>query len=201
MKKNKNLTIILLITICFFFCNKNKTKNSETRDFIASRELLSVSEDIKEIYKNESDSLHNIIVQDYNGDKNKLISFIGNHSKLVFWFPNFGCQSCLDEELFFLKDALKKISDNDIVVISKFDNLKGLKLFKISNDFKCKCLNTQQDSLGASFEKMNRPCIFLLDSTMKVNCFFIPKRNYPELTMYYYKTIIQRFYNKNEFKI
>lgn len=184
--KNSEFISLFFLLIVSYSCQKPISKEYTIIQGLVSNQTC--------LYENESTILKNVIVEDERGKGNYIKYFFNGKTKLVFWFPSMGCTSCLDEELFNLKGALNEISNDNVLVISKFDNLRGMKVFRNSNRIDCRCLNIKQDSLGFSFEKEKRPCVFLCDSTLKVSCFFIPERDCPTLSLNYYCTIKKRFF-------
>ncbi len=108
---------------------------------------------------------------------------------LIFYFSNIDCHSCVHETFSYL-DSLQRKGDNNIVVISYFENFHEYHDFIISQNLDIPILWTKNKIIKDSKNYINNfPLLFHLDSSFRIHNAFIPKSGLPKRMKIYFESI------------
>lgn len=205
MKKTEIFTFLGCFFICvflFLFYLHKKTKfNTNYNNCLKSLELYK-----QELYSRDK-KLENqlfseylfidssIIVSDIRGNEISIRKLI-NSPKLVYSFTEMSCIACVKDDIETLNLLGDKIGSNNIIIISRFDDLKKLKIFAMQNVSKSKYYNLiSMFKISIENTEHESPFFFIISSDLKTKFAHITIPG-DSIEHYYFKRIIQ-FFNCN----
>ena len=77
----------------------------------------------------EGGTVNNIVLFGLDGDSVRLNQKLSTTPKLVYYFSSNGCPGCFEPVLFRLDSLGKKIGYENIIILAKFSNTRGLKVY------------------------------------------------------------------------
>lgn len=89
-------------------------------------------------YHAENQEIKNIIIYDKENKELPISDILSNHSKLIYYYSEKGCNGCFEPFLYKLDSISNFIGKNNIIVISDFPNYR---IFKASTENKLKNIN------------------------------------------------------------
>ncbi|MEN6453321.1 MAG: hypothetical protein ABFD10_03615 [Prolixibacteraceae bacterium] len=111
--------------------------------------------------------------------------------KLVFRFTDLYCNSCIVSVLPLLKSFSDSIGKSNIVLFVSASNQKYSRLLRIDYDLDFPIYSVGYDFVNNDVEKLNSPYLFILNTDTTGNKIFIPEKSLPELTEYYFSSILE----------
>ena len=83
----------------------------------------------------------------------------------------------------------------DIILITNVNNARKLQYFIKNNNIKFQAYYC--NDLGFDFAKQyENPYVFITDSTLRIQQFFIPEKSLPKLSENYYKLVYYKYFAK-----
>ena len=116
-----------------------------------------------------------VLFSDLSKDKNKLILYYAGTS----------CDICVDSAITAIK--VNNVHPDNVLVITNITNWN--QLYIEQKKYEVYKIFSLQKELGLSFDELNYPFYFILDSNFFVNCMFIPDKSLPSLTNEYIKYV------------
>ena len=158
MQKNKGITFVflfLIVNILFFVCYQNilselsfcRDQNRKVIQIQAQREeaLLSV---IDNSFINDGKSLRDIELVDKNGITGKLSSnLVFSNNKLVFFFSDKNCITCVDSALYYLNNWSNSIGVENIIVIVSYEDSYRLNVLRKIKKIQFPIYNAHKQSI------------------------------------------------------
>lgn len=129
---------------------------------------------------------------DYKGDSIRLIDLISERNTLIFRYTELGCSPCIDEQLEIL-NKFQQESKQSIVILSYYRNIRNLGMLMRSHKLTIPVYNFQLNLLPFQIDSLNIPYFFVLNQNHTCSHFFIPEKNYSELTESYLQSLINPF--------
>jgi len=130
-----------------------------------------------------------------SGVKVKLVD-VFNTRKLVIRYSKLSCNSCVENEFELLKEFVKKIGANNIVMITDYENTGNLfRFLRINKMEDFDVYLTQDHELQSVLEFHNMPYYFILDSRLILKSIFIPNKEDNEFTKSYFNSITKYFFD------
>ncbi len=126
---------------------------------------------------------------DANDNRKVHLKDLSSNYKLVFYFSEMHCQTCVNEELKILK---KSVSENNIIYLASYNSLRNLNAFKRINSLRAKVYNIQRPILNNVFE-VNVPFFAVINKDGALLDVFIPSKHIPDLTKSYLDIINEKF--------
>jgi len=190
MNKNILLTLSGLLIILFTFINvksliSNKPYDKEST-FEYFKYLMTNTIEINGKY------LTNIEVKDLTDKTHFLKAYIGNGKKIVFRYSQLNCQSCVDQEIGYVKKIIAFLGQENIIIITSYTNRKDLVNFLKVNQLSKNILLMEKNQLLYENEP-NAPYLLVLDSEMKVLFSFFPDKSFPKISDIFYRLLIANF--------
>ncbi|HEX8019275.1 hypothetical protein [Mucilaginibacter sp.] len=134
-----------------------------------------------------------LVLTDIDGKNVKLKSLVASDLKLIVRSSEAGCSACIENELKTIEKFAKVIIDTNIIVITTHSNVRKLTVFKQTNNIPFKMYICPD--LGMPFEKKSeKPFLFLLDTNLNAQNFFIPEITEAEISQRYYTSIYKRYF-------
>lgn len=194
----KNFTLVLLIvSFCFNLLYVVKLRNVNSR----------LDECNYSINKNETDltKLTDTYIGHYefegrrikakNSTLDTLITILSNGPKLFLSFNQESCEGCVGLALSELKKIGEKIGNNNIIILTNFENKRDPKSIgdRFDNRFKVLNYKSADDFYVSDIYPSIPPNFFILDSSFTVKLFFIYAIDHPALNEGYFKKIDDYF--------
>ena len=109
---------------------------------------------------------------------------------LVFFFGNNNCSFCIEQGTKILKDNIKEIGYQNIIILSGYNNTRTLNVICSNYGIDpISKLNIPKGELNLSIERISRPSFFLLDKKGKISNTFIVEKELPLRTKKYIECI------------
>lgn len=195
-----SLVITLEMTVIILLINNQKDfnrlyleKNEELNNVKYKMERY--LEKFEQNIFTENTTLKNITVTDYKGNKNPIVEIVDG-KKLVYRFSEVSCRACVDMDIEILKQLGDSIGHNNIMVISKFDNLTRMNAMLNAKNFNSPYFN-YNGKLGLSVEKdtLTEPgFFFLIDNNLRIS-FAYKTDDAHNFYSPYFRRIIEHFKN------
>jgi hypothetical protein len=133
-----------------------------------------------------------IIVSDMIGNEISLKELVRG-PKLVYSFTRFSCTACVQDDLEIINRLGDIIGSSNIIIISRFDNLKELKIFAMQNISKSNYYNsTNKFKISLEEIESESPFFFIISRDLKIQFAHISIPGI-KIENYYFKRIIQFF--------
>ena len=124
---------------------------------------------------------------------------IADEPKIILRLPELSCKSCFEESLTVFKKFIDKVGDDNVAIITKYQNPRDLFLFKRANNFSCSVYNIiEEGNLGLISKNNTFPFIFILDKSLRSNDLHVIRKGEPVLTKIYLDNIYKK-YDINKF--
>lgn len=178
------LNLILIITVRSYSKRQNVIEKEIETDCLISS-IFSVNDAFAN-YK------HKII--DYNEKPFLLSDIIKSDNKLVLYFTEDICESCLLSLLDIVNQKeFASISDN-LILIASFNRYNSFKLFISNYKFNFKVYCIENNKIEISKKDTSNPCFFILDENLRINHLFVHDKNNELLTKLYLENV-NLYYN------
>ena len=146
-------------------------------------------------YSYSGNSMINCTVHDESGKSFELLDLLGSDYKIVVYFSQKHCDSCIKRIVESLNSLMNKVSLNKILVIGEFENKRNFHAFKKGHDFNFPMyLINEQNNPNSVLIDENLPFICILNNEMTIKDLFIPIKELPDYMMEYYRTIIEKYH-------
>lgn len=157
-------------------------------------ELNYFSELFKSSIIDESVDINNPLIYIGNDTANTMNLFDLVHGKcLVFRFSGEACNVCIDFAINKLKSTFSDFAENDKILLVGSNLNNRVK----ENYYGKKVISFCSEELGLQFEEYNTPFFFIIDGDRITKMFFIPEKSMPELTDFYLRKILDRFFKQS----
>lgn len=136
-------------------------------------------------------SINDVDLIDVNGDMTKLSTLI-KIEKMVISLPKIDCHSCSAREVEILNEYIQPKQRARIIVLSKFNNKRELKLFEVNTGLKT--YEIQNDEVLFENTYLTEiPVVFLISPYLKGYCFLVDNNESSKISEKYYQLIQERF--------
>lgn len=192
--------LLMGIVVCVFYIGKQQVINKQLIDNLDALELknlsLSVSQNMreKEICMNGKQLSEDSVIYDKNGIyKWKDITKEG---KIVLLFSELYCDVCIEAELNNLKKIADSVGFRNIILLVNAVSPRYIPLLIKKYDLKFKIYQYSKE-LYKEVPNLEMPCFFVLGSDpIRVQSFFIPQKEEPELTQKYLRTVFSEYFKE-----
>jgi len=125
----------------------------------------------------------------------KISQFIGNRELLVYRYNYHSCIPCVDSELKSIDSLCAILGKDRILVLAAYPAAHDLYYQLKYNKPKFQMYNLKMGSIENSIDMTNSPYYFVINNKLESSHFFIPHKEFPELTKLYYKKVISDLSN------
>jgi len=176
--------------------------SSSQQDLITQQKIVDLCDETVTILSNNqiehyySDYIKlgkNIILTTENNKKIRLASII-NKPTLVLRYSEFVCQSCVDNQIELLKKFGEETGEQNVLIISTYDEIRNLIIFKRANQLNMDIYNIEK--LKIPLDSENIPYYFVIDESFTIKHVFIPNNGIVSLTEKYLDFIWNRYFSK-----
>jgi hypothetical protein len=174
------IALIVLVVITFYNINSRLSGVDNKKNNSSSVQVLDLAKTVNGISINK-----NVVLITEEGDKVTIGDIINGENKIMLKYNKLNCSVCNDEEIKNIKKELSKTNTEKIILISKYDELKELVIFKRVNNLHIPVYNLSEGMFLSPIDKKNYTYYFTIDSSLIIKDCFIPIQNYPELSKYY----------------
>lgn len=116
---------------------------------------------------------------------------IGNENKLVLWFSELSCRSCVDTHYQTLVDNL---NFENFILLTSSESTSVISPFKRVNEISKEVYSTQFDFFSGNMA-LNSPCYFIIGKNLEMRDIFYPEKDNLELTESYLDAIASKYFN------
>ncbi len=191
MRKILYILSVVIIIFNVILLSKNQKIKEKNNVMEEQYDALRLKESSykKTIYfalKNEGKRLKNLSCRTIEGKESTLLNSLSSSQKMVFYYNNYDCSSCIDSVYSYLKQYS---SHADLVVISDFRSyarMKSIKASKFDNSSNVIFFRIA-DELD-----LETPCLFYLDTNLIVRKYFHVTQEYNILREYFLTLYEQR---------
>lgn len=193
---------VVLIVLLVNKSNRMKFTSENSIELVKNNYLLKIKNDYySQLIRWLQVSSQTIISGDLklrneDGDDIFLNEVIDDKPKLIFRYSELDCNICIESQINFIKDFLKKHDKNDLVMLANYKNSKSIDQFKIINDFNHDIYNVE--ILDSTLLNLNFPFYFILDNKYKPKMFFFPSKSFPEETKSFFQMIEKMCFNSHK---
>ena len=125
----------------------------------------------------------------FDGERNFYLSeILDENCKLVVWFSDQQCSSCIDFVIEELVKSYEKILEGKLIVIGSFRNKRSYMEF-VKNKQMPFCVYGEMESLFDMNIEEEIPSMFLLNKNMEMRNVFYPMKEIPFMVNQYFKII------------
>ncbi|MBU1097491.1 MAG: hypothetical protein KKB34_13505 [Bacteroidetes bacterium] len=174
------IALIVLVVITFYNINSRLSGVDNKKNNSFSVQVLDLAKTVNGISINK-----NVVLITEEGDKVTIGDIINGENKIMLKYNKLNCSVCNDEEIKNIKKEFSKTNTEKIILISKYDELKELVIFKRVNNLHIPVYNLPEGMFLSPIDKKNYTYYFTTDSSLIIKDCFIPIQNYPELSKYY----------------
>lgn len=174
------IALIVLVVITFYNINSRLSGVDNKKNNSSSVQVLDLAKTVNGISIKK-----NVVLITEEGDKVTIGDIINGENKIMLKYNKLNCSVCNDEEIKNIKKELSKTNTEKIILISKYDELKELVIFKRVNNLHIPVYNLSEGMFLSPIDKKNYTYYFTIDSSLIIKDCFIPIQNYPELSKYY----------------
>lgn len=201
--KNKNSYLFLLgLIVIFLSIEKYRTKvlSQNKVELLKKRSDIQKSLSFMRDYylelsiENNGKPLDKFI--EINDGKKNISTFEGivNSKKLVFRYTELHCDVCVDKQIEAIKKISKKIGKKNIIILTEYENLKNLIIFKRLNSLSIPIFNLQ-NKFNLPIEELDSPYYFVVDKDFVIKDLFIPIKEIENYTNKYLNIIYKKHFS------
>jgi len=187
----KNIILIIILGTLIGCSNEGPDKMTSNQQSLNSVDATIVSFNYFSTmqYDFETDKINTeITVKDTHGKEYLFGDIVNNNPKLIFYMN--GCTSCIITQLDLIKKQFAQSSE-DLIILTRYQNLRELKIFQIEHKLNYQILNLTNTGLSDKINKSQDPLYFIIDGSCGASFFHFPNINNTDLTENYLK-IVQR---------
>lgn len=201
MTKQKILQIVIafLILLDLFMIFKINQINIELNDIIQNNSLLKNKNDLlkeqvlKSVFAEKIVWADSVNVFSAN-DSFSINELIGNENKLVLWFSELSCRSCVDAQYQILVENSNNINFENVVLLTSSKSTKIISPFKRVNEISKEVFSTKFDFYSGNMTP-NSPFYFVIGKNLEMSDIFYPEKDNLELTESYLDAITSKYFN------
>lgn len=198
-QKIMQVIIVLLILLDLFMMFKINQINIELNDIIKNNSQLITKNDFLREQVLKSVFAEKIVWADsvnvYSAtDSFSIKELIGNQNKLVLWFSELSCRSCVDAQYQTLVENSNDINFENIVLLTSSKSTRIISPFKRVNEITKEVYSTKFDFYSGNMT-LNSPCYFIMGKNLEMSDIFYPEKDNLELTESYLNAIASKYFN------
>lgn len=126
------------------------------------------------------------------GEAVLLRELMQNGPRLVLYYSEVNCRTCINENLEKIKALVGAVGEERILILASGGRQQDMQQLKRLNRFGSDVL-FQCGKLHLPFEMESAPLLFRLDDSLRTSMVFIPDKEHPKSTDYYFSLMQQRF--------
>lgn len=192
--------LLMGLVICLFYIGKQQTINKQLVDDLKSLDLknLNLSSEQKmrekEIGMNGKRLSEDFVVFDKSGEYKW--TDVVKEDKLVLLFSELYCDICIEAELENLKKMANAGGEQDIILLINSISTRYVSLLVKKYDLNFKIYQYSKE-LYKEIPDLMTPYYFVLQTNpMRMQSFFIPQKEEPELTQKYLRTVFSEYFKE-----
>ncbi len=198
-KKTLQIVIVLLILLDLFLLLKLNQINIELNNTIKNNSQLITKNDLLKEQVLKSVFAEKIVWADsinvYSAtDSFSIKELIDNENKLVLWFSELSCRSCVDAQYQILVENSDNIKFENIVLLTSSKSTKIISPFKRINEISKEVFSTKFDFYSGNMT-LNSPCYFIMGKNLEMIDIFYPEKDNLELTESYFEVIKSKYFS------
>lgn len=124
-------------------------------------------------------------------------SLLKGQKKLVLWFSQLSCRSCVDTQYQILLDKFDLIGEDNVLLISTSGSTRIISPFKRVNSISKEVYMTNL-TLNKKEINMDTPCYFIMDENRKISDVFFPDRENEQLSNMYLDGIVSKYFSVSD---
>lgn len=194
------ITFIVQTVIINRLSNKNTIYSQQIARLVPERTQMKskvrlLSHLYEQSFKLSGTKLNEILVENNVREKISLNDICNKKLKLVYYFNEYSCLACVDEELIRLNEVIDSIGKENVMVIASFSSYKDFYQFICRNDIPCDIYNTNGNQF-MDIDKKDESIIFTVNDDLIVGKCFIPMKSLSHTTKDFYNTIVGKYFTK-----
>jgi len=179
------LLLVVLLTVVFYFLNSKSKYDSSV---LAINEESYLQKRSKESNLRLSGSkIADEICIDSSG-KGFPLSMLIKDTTLIFYFSEFHCNVCYEEEIRFIQSCFTDNS-SPVMIICWYESDTGFKNFSDKNQIQRPIYRIEHELIDLKFDNFGYPYYFLLHPDLIVSDIYIPDKNSPDMNKQYLERI------------
>lgn len=119
---------------------------------------------------------------------------IGDENKLILWFSELSCRSCVDAQYQILVEKSDDINLENIILLTSSESTRIISPFKRVNEITKEVYSTKFDFYSGNMT-LNSPCYFIMGKNLEMSDIFYPEKDNLELTESYLNAIASKYFN------
>lgn len=176
----KNRSIYSLI-------EKNNTLENELA-------LFSFNDSVRTAVESNT-SISGDIILETTKESSIYLSEIINENIVILKYSEISCNQCVENELFLLKNLIDLIGVENIIIIADYDDISQLFRFqRINNIEDVRIFISRNEDLNLFLEEPTTPYYFILDNSLRIKSFYMPDKEFSQMTLRYYRIISRHFF-------
>lgn len=120
---------------------------------------------------------------------------VDGNSKLVFFYSESHCSTCIEVQLALLSEFEKIIKPSNLIILSSYNNIRNLFNDKELYNLDCITYNVHDQASLISEGNVGQPFYFILDETLILKDIFVPSKEIPQFTSAYFSIIKEKYFN------
>lgn len=210
MERNVKVKIYLLIVSCLILLTFNTVnlykidqnnliynqliKSVFQKHLADSMLVLQLAKNINLMSENSAfEILDNPQLESESGEIIHLKDIEIDKYKLLLRYNEFTCMNCVYKEMGNIKELVESIGVENVLLLGAYRNRNYLFRNKRINQIKLPVFNMPLGALKNKVEHINLPYMFLVDNNWRVQNFFIPHKELPQLSRTYFEIIKTKF--------
>jgi len=195
MRKDKiiilNIIIVILgIVFIYSVCTvlkKDKGKlDDEQRDCLFDKNILKVV--LKTNISYEDKKLKNTHLLNKYNESVYLNSIMDTLPVLFLYVPMQGCEKCIEDIIALIYEFPDNKKVSRVKILIKSPNFRSFLAVYGNNKINIEAFYVQ-DELGLKLEQFDTPFLFLSDSNLKADHFFLLDKNIPDINRFYIEKV------------
>lgn len=193
------VVIVLLIVLDLFMMYKINQINIELNDITKDNSLLETKNDLlkdqvlKNVFAKKMIWADTINVYSANNGFS-IKELIDDENKLILWFSELSCRSCVDAQYQILVEKSDDISLENIILLTSSESTRIISPFKRVNEITKEVFSTRFDFYSGNLTP-NSPCYFVMGKDLEMSDIFYPEKDNLELTERYLDAIAHKYFN------
>jgi len=191
------ITIVVCCAISIFLYKIQKQKEQVLieKSNIASDKLNNLQyKYFLEFHDNSHQITPEMKISNISEDTLFLKDIISENPKLIFYFSGLTCESCVEAELLRLKEKVKDIDSENIILLAAYENIRSLYLLCRANEVNFPSYIIHEDSFGLNADKQQLPYYFIVMDDLWMKDFFVIDQNAPDFTDKYLDIIVSKYF-------